>query len=245
MSALPDNPRISVITQARMTSTRLPGKILRLAAGKSFLQHHIERLKETGYSILLATTTNHEDDLVAEWALQNNVHCFRGDENDVLCRFYHANQLFPADIIVRVTSDCPLIDASLIQQGIATYLSLNDDCNYVSNCFPRTYARGFDFEIFSSTMLEEAHHEATTAHDREHVTPFMRTRHANRMHNIAQKADHGNLRLTLDTQEDLSVLTHMLEETRAIEFGHETIEEILLSHPEWIALNSHIEQKKV
>jgi spore coat polysaccharide biosynthesis protein SpsF len=245
MSVLPDNPRISIITQARMTSTRLPGKILRLAAGKSFLQHHIDRLKETGYLIILATTTNHEDDLVAAWALQNNIHCFRGDEHDVLGRFYLANQLFPADIIVRVTSDCPLIDASLIQQGIAAYISLNDDRTYVSNCFPRTYARGFDFEIFSALMLEEAHHEAKSSHDREHVTPFMRTRHANRMHNIAQQIDHGNLRLTLDTPEDLAVLTHMLEESQALEFGYEAIEEILLSHPEWIALNSHIEQKKI
>jgi spore coat polysaccharide biosynthesis protein SpsF len=245
MSAHPDNPRISIITQARMTSTRLPGKILRLAAGKSMLEHHIERLSKTGYHIIIATTVNREDNLVAQFALDNNISCFRGDEHDVLGRFYGANQEFPADIIARVTSDCPLIDASLIQQGVELYLSLNDDCNYVSNCFPRTFARGFDFEIFSSTMLEEAQLEATSAYDREHVTPFMRTRHADRMYNIAQEQDHGHLRLTLDTPEDLAVLTHMLEETQAIQLGYQAVEDILLSHPEWIELNSHIEQKKV
>ena len=244
MSSLPENPRISIITQARMTSTRLPGKILIQAGGKSMLQHHIDRLTTTGYSILIATTSNHEDDPVAAFAKQNHINCFRGDEHDVLSRFYLANQQFPADIIVRVTSDCPLIDASLIQQGIELYISLNDTSNYVSNCFPRTYARGFDFEIFSSTMLEEAHREATSAYDREHVTPFMRSRHADRMHNIAQQSDHGSLRWTLDTPEDLSVLTHMLQETKAAMLGHHEIEDILLNHPEWIALNSHIEQKK-
>jgi spore coat polysaccharide biosynthesis protein SpsF len=209
------------------------------------LQHHIDRLTTTGYSILIATTSNHEDDTVAAFAKQNHISCFRGDEHDVLSRFYFANQQFPADIIIRVTSDCPLIDASLLQQGIELYISLNDTKNYVSNCFPRTYARGFDFEIFSAHMLEEAHTEATSTHDREHVTPFMRTKHSERMHNIAQEKNNGALRLTLDTPEDLIVLKHMIQETPALELGFAEIENLLLSHPEWITINEHIEQKKI
>jgi spore coat polysaccharide biosynthesis protein SpsF len=216
-----------------------------MAAGKTMLQHHLDRLAIAGYPIVIATTTNPSDDIVSAFASQHLLHCFRGDEHDVLARFFMANEAFSSDIIVRVTSDCPLIDASLIQQGIELYLALNDDYSYVSNCFPRTYARGFDFEIFSSAMLKEAHYEATSTHDREHVTPFMRTRHANRMYNIQQDCNHGHLRLTLDTPEDLAVLTHMLEDTRAMELGYEAIEDILLKRPEWIALNSHIEQKKV
>ena len=228
-----------------MSSTRLPGKIFCMAAGKSMLQHHLDRLSAAGHPIVIATTTNPNDDLVSDFASQHKFHFFRGDEHDVLGRFFMANEAYSSDIIVRVTSDCPLIDASLIQQGIELYLSLNDDRSYVSNCFPRTYARGFDFEIFSSKMLKEAQHEATSAHDREHVTPYMRKHYVDRMHNIAQHRDHGHLRLTLDAPEDLAVLTHMLEETRAINLGYEAIEDILLSHPEWIALNAHIEQKKV
>lgn len=245
MSALPKQPRISIITQARMTSTRLPGKVLQSVAGKTMLEHHITRLKRSGCMIIIATTTNREDDAIADFALRNDFPCYRGDEHDVLSRFYHANQQFPTDIIVRVTSDCPLIDSDLIQQGIDLYVRLNDDRNYVSNCFPRTYARGFDFEIFSSAMLAEAHQHAVTQHDREHVTPYMRTQHPDRMHNVAQPKDHGSLRLTLDTPEDLAVLTHMIEETDAVKLGYEAIENILSEHPEWVAINSHIEQKKL
>jgi spore coat polysaccharide biosynthesis protein SpsF len=146
---------------------------------------------------------------------------------------------------VRVTSDCPLIDAALIQLGIDAYIELNDNNCYVSNCFPRTYARGFDFEIFSAPLLEEAHQQATSIHDREHVTPYMRTQHAEQMHNITQARNNSSLRLTLDTPEDLQVLEHMLEETPALQLGYEAIEDQLNLHPEWIAINAHIEQKKV
>jgi len=245
MAALPAQPRIHVITQARMTSSRLPGKIMIDAAGKSMLQHHVNRLQQGGHPVIIATTSNSDDNPVAEFARKSNLACYRGDEHDVLERFYEANRQFPGDIIVRVTSDCPLIDAALIQQGVDRYIELNDDQCYVSNCFPRTYARGFDFEIFSARMLEEAHTEATSAHDREHVTPFMRTRHNERMRKIAQEKNNGSLRLTLDTPEDLIVLKHMIEETPALELGFAEIENILLGHPEWITINEHIEQKKI
>jgi len=244
MASLPLKPRIKVITQARMTSTRLPGKIMCMAGGKSMLLHHINRLREGDFNIVIATTINTADDAVAEFAQREKIDCYRGDEHDVLRRFYEANLQFPADILVRVTSDCPLIDAALIQQGIDRYIELNDDRCYVSNCFPRTYARGFDFEIFSSYMLREAHQLASAEHDREHVTPFMRSHHASRMNNIAQENDHGSLRLTLDTSEDLDVLTKMIEKTNALSEGFSGIENILLNHPEWIMINQHIEQKK-
>jgi spore coat polysaccharide biosynthesis protein SpsF len=244
MAALPAQPRIHIITQARMTSTRLPGKIMIETAGKTMLEHHVHRLQKAGHPVIIATTINCEDNPVETFAEKHNLACYRGDEYDVLGRFYEANQQFPGDIIVRVTSDCPLIDSTLIQQGIDTYLALNDDQCYVSNCFPRTYARGFDFEIFSARMLQEANRESTSTHDREHVTPFMRAKHSERMHNIAQEKNNGSLRLTLDTPEDLLVLKHMIEETPALELGFAEIEILLLSHPEWITINEHIEQKK-
>jgi spore coat polysaccharide biosynthesis protein SpsF len=121
MSALPDHPRISIITQARMTSSRLPGKVMCEVAGKSMLLHHIERLRKNGHSVIIATTMNPEDDVIDSFALTHSIPCYRGDEHDVLGRFYHANQMFPSDIIVRVTSDCPLIDSELIQRGIEKY----------------------------------------------------------------------------------------------------------------------------
>lgn len=245
MNSLPPQPRISIITQARMTSSRLPGKILLEAGGKTMLQHHIDRLTPLHHPIIIATTKNASDDAVAVFAHSTGLACYRGNEHDVLSRFFEANEHYPADIIVRVTSDCPLIDAQLIQQGINMYLALNDNRCYVSNCFPRTYARGFDFEIFSATMLREAQLQATSQHDREHVTPFMREHHAKRMHNVAQIANHGALRITLDTPEDFRLLTLLIDTTSALQMNYQDIEKTLLDHPEWIAINAHIEQKKV
>ena len=245
MNSLPPQPSISIITQARMTSSRLPGKILLEAGGKTMLQHHIDRLTPVHHPIIIATTKNATDDAVSLFAHSTGLPCYRGEEHDVLSRFYEANEHYPADIIVRVTSDCPLIDAQLIQQGINMYLALNDDRCYVSNCFPRTYARGFDFEIFSAAMLREAHLQATSQHDREHVTPFMREHHAKFMHNIAQIANHGALRITLDTPEDFRLLTLLIDTTSALQMNYQDIEKTLLDHPEWVAINAHIEQKKV
>jgi spore coat polysaccharide biosynthesis protein SpsF len=244
MATLPSKPRIHVISQARMTSTRLPGKIMRTAGGKTMLRHHIDRLRSEHLSIVIATTRNTEDDVVEAFASSEKIACYRGDEHDVLSRFYEANRQFPADILVRVTSDCPLIDAGLIQQGIDRYIELNDDRCYVSNCFPRSYARGFDFEVFSAFQLNEAHQHATSAYDREHVTPYIRAHYAERMHNISQEHDHSALRLTLDTPEDMQVLTNMIEQTQAAQMGYAEIERTLLDHPEWISINEHIEQKK-
>jgi spore coat polysaccharide biosynthesis protein SpsF len=244
MEHLPLNPTVRIISQARMTSSRLPGKIMLESGGKTMLQHHIDRLQSVGFPLLIATTSNIEDDVVAQYAKQKHIDCYRGDENDVLKRFYEANQLFHADVIVRVTSDCPLIDGNLIKQGIETYLALNNANCYLSNCFPRTYARGFDFEIFSASMLEEAHKLASSTNEREHVTPFMRSHPRVHMHNISQEANHGNLRLTLDTEDDLIVIKNMMEKTDSIHQGFEKIEQNLLEHPEWIALNAHVEQKK-
>lgn len=245
MNSLPSQPRISIITQARMTSSRLPGKILLEAGGKTMLQHHIDRLTPLHHPIIIATTKNASDDAVAVFAHSTGLACYRGNEHDVLSRFFEANEHYPADIIVRVTSDCPLIDAQIIQQGINMYLTLNDDRCYVSNCFPRTYARGFDFEIFSAAMLREAQFQATSQHDREHVTPFMREHHAKFMHNIAQIANHGELRITLDTPEDFRLLTLLIDTTSALKMNYQDIEKTLLDHPEWITINAHIEQKKV
>jgi len=244
MAHLPPHPKVRIMSQARMTSSRLPGKIMLEIAGKTMLQHHIERLKQAGIPIIIATTSNTEDDAVEQYAKQINVDYYRGDEHDVLKRFFEANEKFQADIIVRVTSDCPLIDGNLIKQGVERYLSLNDSSCYLSNCFPRTYARGFDFEIFSANMLKDAHEQATSSNDREHVTPFMRNNTQVQMHNISQTYNHGHLRLTLDTEDDLNVLKHMMENTESIRQGYEEIEKTLLAHPEWIAMNAHVEQKK-
>ncbi|MFM7727134.1 MAG: cytidylyltransferase domain-containing protein, partial [Flavobacteriales bacterium] len=134
---------VLIITQARMSSTRLPGKILMEAAGSSMLEHHVKRLSELSANVVVATSNQPADDVIESWCLQHNVAVFRGDELDVLDRFYHAHLVYGGDIVVRVTSDCPLIDPNLIAKGVALYKSTGNDHCYVSNCFPRTFARGF------------------------------------------------------------------------------------------------------
>ena len=148
--------RIGIITQARMTSSRLPGKVLLEAGGRSMLAHHLERLRPGGERVIVATTVNAVDDPLVETATAHGAGVFRGDENDVLARFVGAAEAEDIDVIVRVTSDCPLIDPALIRRGIDKFLELDEPLAHVSNVLKRTYPRGFDFEVFSAAALRDA-----------------------------------------------------------------------------------------
>lgn len=238
--------RILIITQARMSSTRLPGKIMKEVNGRTMLEHHVQRLSAIPAKLVVATSTKSPDDVIETWCQKKGIAVYRGDELDVLDRFYKANEVFGGDIIVRVTSDCPLIDPTLIMTGIDVYQSANNNQCYVSNCFPRTYARGFDFEIFSSTMLKEAYSHATDEGDREHVTPYFWKNRSGKydIQNIAQEENHSHLRITLDEEDDFTLIKKLIEEYNASELSYSQIEQILQSHPELCAINAHIEQKK-
>jgi spore coat polysaccharide biosynthesis protein SpsF len=238
---------IGIITQARMTSTRLPGKVLKLVNGKNLLAYHIERLQQTGFSIAIATTTNHTDDPLVDFANEHHLHYFRGSEDDVLSRFYHAATLFNYDIIIRVTSDCPLIDPHLIRNSVEKYLKFNNLNLYMSNVIVRTFARGFDFEIFSYQSLKHAFENAKDSADLEHVTPFIRRNIAGKtsFYDVLQSSDHSHLRLTVDTEPDFELIKQLIEHYNAAELAYTEIEEILLKNPQLVAINEHIEQKKV
>ncbi len=245
---MPDNtsPKIGIITQARMTSTRLPGKVLMEAGGKSMLELHVQRLQQTGYEVVIATTINAEDNPIVDFALKQTVECFRGSELDVLARFMTVQHEKKFDILVRVTSDCPLIDPALIQKGVQLYLRKKNDSLYVSNCFPRTYARGFDFEVFSGKMLEEAFVSAVTEEDREHVTPYLWKNKPGHFHleNISQETNNSSFRITIDTPEDFELMQILIEEYHADKKTFIEIESILHAHPELVSINAHVEQKK-
>ena len=115
-------PKVVVISQARMTSSRLPGKILKEVGGVPLLQYHIERLQNPNWEVMVATTVNAEDDGVEEFCKHHHLRCYRGSESHVLSRYSEAARESNADVVVRVTSDCPLIDSSLIQEGLTAYL---------------------------------------------------------------------------------------------------------------------------
>mgnify|MGYP001952011106 FL=1 len=239
--------RIGIITQARMTSSRLPGKVLIPAGGRSMLDHHIDRLSSADLPVVLATTTNAADDPLADLGHRRGIEVFRGSEDDVLSRFAGAASSAGLDVVVRVTSDCPLIDAALISDGVRRFVELDDPHAHVSNVLERTYPRGFDFEVFAASALAEADRNATEPAEREHVTPYLYTGRSPRssIHSITQQVDASHYRVTLDTPEDLTVIRALIEDHGAAGLDVSEIVAVLDSHPELAAINSHVEQKKL
>jgi spore coat polysaccharide biosynthesis protein SpsF len=239
--------KIGIITQARMTSTRLPGKILLEEGGISFLKYHVERLRQTGLPLFVATTTNDTDEPIVNFCIQNDLPYYRGDEDNVLSRFYFCAKENNLDVVIRVTSDCPFVDPSLILEGVDLYNQSQDSNAYVSNCLVRTFPRGIDFEIFSFSALEDAYLHASLSGDLEHVTPYI---HQNRsgvvvVKHIVQKEDKSQFRITLDTPEDLQLISTLIRDYNAHYLSHTAIVNILESQPDLVAINAHVEQKKI
>lgn len=227
-----------------MSSTRLPGKVLKQVKGKTLLSHHIERLQAAKACIVVATTDKKIDDAIEKECLRLETSLFRGNEEDVLSRYYETARLYDFDVIVRVTSDCPLIDGELIQEGVGEFLKLSSR-SYFSNCQRRTYPRGFDFEIFSFDLLEEAFFKAQELHEREHVTPyFYKKRDDISVIDKILEIDKSNYRLTVDTPEDFELIKILIEEGAA-DMNYKQIIKLLDKHPSWSAMNAMIEQKKL
>lgn len=247
--------KIAIIVQARMTSSRLPGKVLKPVLGKPLLAYQIERLQRVKLAdeIVIATTTNHSDEPIVELCNSLSVAYFRGSETDVLARYYQAARIHKADVVVRVTSDCPLIDPDVISSAIAYYLQKPDALkkpgfyDYVSNCLERSYPRGMDTEVFSFSVLQEAFLEATAQPDREHVTPFIyRQPERYRLGSMVYAEDCSHHRWTVDTPEDFDLIEKILTIIYP-EKPHFTLADclsIIKKYPEWYFINSHIEQKK-
>lgn len=229
-----------------MTSTRLPGKVLMPLAGEPMLTRLIERLRRVRRAdgIVVATTTNATDDPIAALCAQLGVPCHRGSEHDVLSRYADAARLHGAGVVVRITSDCPLIDPSLIDQVIATHEEGGSD--YVSNMLPPTWPYGMAVEVFSAAALAQAHAEATQAAEREHVTPFIYWHPERyRLRNVASPVDLSQHRWTVDTPEDYALVGRLFDHLMPNHprFTQADVLALLDQHPDWIALNQHIQQK--
>ena len=166
---------IVALIQARMGSSRFPGKVLQDLAGHPMLWHVVNRVRKATKvdKVVVATTDRDVDDPVARFCEQEDVACFRGDEQDVLDRFYQAAKANHADVVVRITADCPLIDGAVIDKVLERFQL--GDCDYACNIIRYTYPDGLDTEVCSFAVLERAWHEAKKPSEREHVTPYLRT----------------------------------------------------------------------
>jgi spore coat polysaccharide biosynthesis protein SpsF len=237
---------LGVITQARMKSSRLPGKVLKEIDGKPLLYYHTERLKERDLPVIVATTKNTEAKPIVGFCEERNIDYFRGDEHDVLGRFYGAATAFGLDTIVRVTSDCPLIDPAFVEQGIDKYSRVADTYDYLSSSIPdNTYPLGFSFEVFSFELLAAAHRNAEHPKKREHVTPYMKRKEhpATTCHGYTLEQDFSDYRVTVDTPEDFELVRKLIEDFDADSLTLEEIVEILRQNPELRRLNSDVHQK--
>ncbi len=197
---------IVAIIQARMGSTRLPGKVLIDIQGKPLLAHVIYRIKEARSinRIAIATTDSGKDKAIIDFAQSQGIPYFIGSEKDVLDRFYQAAKEYGAETIIRITPDDPFKDPEVIDKVVDYYLSHKDEVDYVSNTIKPTYPEGLDVEVFSFNALEKAWQEAKKPSEREHVTPYI-WNHPElfRLANIENSEDLSYLRWTLDNEADL------------------------------------------
>lgn len=243
--------KTAAIIQARMGSTRLPGKILKDLMGKTVLQHVIERVRQAVAidEVIIATTTLSPDDAVAKEAVKCGAACFRGSEADVLSRYYFAAKENKSDIVVRITSDCPLIDP-VVTNEIVTFFKSEKIYDIVTNAgsdlSKRTYPRGLDTEVFSFAVLEQAFRQADKQYQREHVTPYIYETSL-RQYFYRNEADYSRHRWTLDTEEDFALLQAIY--SRLYHGKHDFFLQDILAlfeqYPELIKINAHIEQKKL
>lgn len=230
------------ILQARTSSTRLPGKVLKPILGEPMLARQIERVAraERVDALTVATSDQATDDGVAGLCERLGVDCYRGSLDDVLDRFYHAALRSEPDHVMRLTGDCPLTDPAILDALVELYLAGGFD--YSSNVEERTYPDGLDAEIFRRDLLERAWREATSPYEREHVTPFMRQAvPGSRRGSLTDRVDRSDMRWTVDFPEDFAFVSRVFEELYPSNpaFGAEDVHGLLLVHPEIAALNAN------
>ena len=230
-----------------MGSTRLPGKVLAELGGMTVLARVVRRLRSAKLidEVIVATTDLATDDPIVRECNHLDVPYFCGSESDVLDRYYQAAKAFGAEAVVRVTSDCPLIDPQLVDETIAVFQA--DEADYASNVIPRTYPRGLDTEVFTAAALERAWLETKELHQREHVTPYF-YEHPKlfRMASATTNADYSRYRWTLDTSEDLELIRTIYSRfDNRDDFDWKEVLALMKREPDLADVNSRVVQKAV
>lgn len=230
-----------------MDSTRLPGKVLENIAGKSMLARVVCRARRAKNvdEVVVATTVRPSDDVIVAECARLRVAVFRGEEEDVLDRYYQAARRFSAETIVRLTADCPLIDPEVVETVVAAFQDQRPD--YASNVLERTFPAGLDTEVFAMASLEEAWKEAARPTERVHVTPyFYQNPDLFRLCSVTCDGDFSHHRWTVDTPADLAMVREVFAQldTAATENWRDVID-LLEREPQIVAINRHIRQKQL
>jgi spore coat polysaccharide biosynthesis protein SpsF len=238
--------KIGAIIQARMSSTRLPGKVMADIAGKPLLEWVVRRTKQAKSVslVMVATSDGPRDDVIERFCERTRTACFRGSEQDVLDRYYQSAKSFSPDAVVRITADCPLIDPMVIDTVVRVFQESNYD--YVSNTIVPTYPDGLDTEVFSYRVLEHAWREARAKSEREHVTPFI-WKHPElfRLRNVENHRNVSELRWTVDTPQDLGFVRRVYEYLDELpSFGMNKVLALLEEHPELKEINAGFERNE-
>ncbi len=234
-------PTFTAITQARMSSTRLPGKVALPLCHSTVLGIHLQRILQSTYidQVVVASTREENSQQIASIAKQYSSPIVYGDVNDVLGRFQLVAESYESDFYLRFTSDCPLIDARIVDQLIDNFLKSGAD--YGSNTINPTYPDGMDVEIFSRQALLRTSELATQNYDREHVTSFMRDSGLFKLYSLENSIDLSKYRLTLDTAEDFEVLEQLIkkcgDDKTCLDYIH-----FLENNPDILKINSKFER---
>jgi spore coat polysaccharide biosynthesis protein SpsF len=248
--------KVCAIIQARMTSTRLPGKVLMNIEGKPMLWHVIERIKHSKKTndIILTIPNTKENDILEKFAKENKIKYFRGSEQDVLSRYYETAKKFKCDVVVRITSDCPLIDPKIIDLVIEKHLNSGADftTNFLEGekgiTIKRSFPRGLEVEVFNFLTLKEAHQQAKKQYQREHIDPYI-FEHPKNFHlaSIKNMPDLSYMRWTVDEQKDLDFVREVYKKLYAKKkmFYIEDVVKLLKKYPELMEINKDVKQKAI
>jgi spore coat polysaccharide biosynthesis protein SpsF len=239
--------RTGVILQARLGSNRLPGKVMKQVLGRPMIELQIERLLSCNEidEIILATTTNLEDQVLGGIAKKMGIKFFQGSENNVLHRFYSAASNFNIDSIVRCNADCPLIDPRVVNKVIKIFKQNNSHFDYVSNILEPSYPIGMHTEVFTFDALSRAQAQSRDLIEQEHVTPYIYRRpNLFKLHNVKNDFDLSRYRLTVDFDVDFKLVEKVYEGLYLNNklFGIEEIINFLDANPEIFNLNSFIKK---
>lgn len=239
-----------IIVQARMTSTRLPGKVLKRILGRPMLSYQLERLRQVHDvdAIVVATTTNRTDDPIVEFCAAEKVGCTRGSEADVLSRYYQTAIEFLAQTIVRVTSDCPLLDPEVVNQVLSVFAATPACYDYVSNMIQPTFPLGMATEVMSMTTLSDVFERAREPAEREHVTPYIYWHPERyRIGSVTMSPDLSHHRWTVDTTEDFDLISRIVQTLYPTkpDFRMADVLSVLQAHSDWEDINRHVSQNKL